>query len=419
VLLCITANHQNASFEMLEKLSIGTSSAAATLIDRSDVISGAVVLATCNRFEAYLEIDEPLNASNTVALESAVGIVSEVSGVSADELRSAVSVKVGTQVVNHLFSVSSGLESVVVGEDEISGQVRRALEKARVDGTTTSGLEQLFQKASTTSRGVKTRTAIGGAGRSLVRLGLEMASSRIVDWAETRVLIVGTGQYAATTLAALRDRGVTDLTVFSPSGRAERFALKHAIVSSVSLPDAVADADLVITCTSSETPVLTAELVAPGRRRLVMDLGLPRNVDPAIAAVDGIELLDLETISLHAPVEELTAASQAREMVGQATAEFIAREAEQKLAPAIVALRTHVFDLLESEIDRARARGDEDGKVEAALRHLTGVLLHTPSVRARELARSGDGASFSEAVAALFGVEVAPPTEPEAEQRLA
>jgi glutamyl-tRNA reductase len=417
VLLCITANHQNASFEMLEKLSIGTSSAAATLIDRSDFISGAVVLATCNRFEAYLEIDESLTAPS--AVESAVGIVSEVSGVAADDLRSAVSVKVGTQVVNHLFSVSSGLESVVVGEDEISGQVRRALEKARVDGTTTSGLEQLFQKASSTSRGVKTRTAIGGAGRSLVRLGLEMASSRIADWSETRVLIVGTGQYAATTLAALRDRGVTDLTVFSPSGRAERFAIKHAIVSSDSLQDAVAGADLVITCTSSETPVLTPELVAPGRRRLVMDLGLPRNVDPAIAAVEGIELLDLETISLHAPVEELNAASQAREMVGQAAAEFVARAAEQRLAPAIVALRTHVFELLEAEIDRARARGDDDGKVEAALRHLTGVLLHTPSVRARELARSGEGEAFSAAVAAIFGVDVTPPAESEADERLA
>jgi glutamyl-tRNA reductase len=246
-----------------------------------------------------------------------------------------------------------------------------------------------------------------------------MASSRIVDWSDTRVLIVGTGQYAATTLAALRDRGVNDISVFSPSGRAERFAIKHSIAWSDSLPDAAAVADLVITCTSSETPVLTADLIEPGRRRLVIDLGLPRNVDPAIAAITGIELLDLETISLHAPVEELTAASQAREMVGQATAEFIAREAEQRLAPAIVALRSHVFELLETEIDRARARGDEDGKVEAALRHLTGVLLHTPSVRARELARSGDGAAFSDAVVAMFGVEIAAPAEPEAEQRLA
>jgi glutamyl-tRNA reductase len=419
VLLCITASHQNASFEMLEKLSIGTSSAAATLIDRSNFISGAVVLATCNRFEAYLEIDEPLTAPSAVAVESAVAIVSEVSGVAADDLRGSVSVKVGTQVVNHLFSVSSGLESVVVGEDEISGQVRRALEQARVDGTTTSGLEQLFQKASNTSRGVKNRTAIGGAGRSLVRLGLELASSRIVDWSDTSVLIVGTGQYAATTLAALRDRGVDDITVFSPSGRAERFAIKHAISSSDSLKDAVAGADLVITCTSSETPVLTAESVEPGRRRLVIDLGLPRNVDPAIASIHGIELLDLETISLHAPVEELNAASQARELVGQAAAEFVAREAEQRLAPAIVALRSHVFELLESEIDRARARGDEDGKVEAALRHLTGVLLHTPSMRARELARAGDGAAFSDAVTAMFGVEIPLPAEQEADRRLA
>ncbi|MHB1171644.1 MAG: glutamyl-tRNA reductase [Lacisediminihabitans sp.] len=411
MLLCFTANHQNASFDLLEKLSIGAPSAATILVERSNFVSGAVVLATCNRFEAYLEINEPLAAMSAVAVEATVAILSETSGVSADALRDSVAVLCGEQAVEHLFAVSSGLESIVVGEDEISGQVRRALEQARTAGTTSSGLEFLFQRASHTSRGVKTRTAIGGASRSLVRLALELASSRVADWSETRVLIVGTGQYAGTTLAALRDRGVEDLTVFSPSGRAEQFALRHGIGASGSLAAALEGADLIVTCTSSATPVITSEIVSAGQRRIVIDLGLPRNVDPAIAAIDGIELLDLETVSLHAPLEELTAASDARAIVGRAAAEFAALTAEQQLAPAIVALRKHVFGLLDAEIERARARGDASGQTEAALRHLAGVLLHTPSVRARELARSGDGRVFSEAVVALFGVEPAEPVE--------
>ncbi|WP_394768865.1 glutamyl-tRNA reductase [Lacisediminihabitans sp.] len=403
--LCLTANHQNASFELLEKLSIGAPRAAGILVQNGDFVTGAVVLATCNRFEAYLEIAEPL-ATADESVARTVRVISEASGIEAEELTASVRVLQGDDVASHLFAVSAGLESVILGEDEISGQVRRALEEARVAGTTSSGLERLFQRAAHTSRGVKNRTALGGAGRSLVRLALELTSSRIADWAATRVLLVGTGQYAGTTVAALRERGASDLTVFSASGRAPRFALRHGMVATDDLRSAIAEADVVITCTSTSTPVITTTIVEQGRRRIVIDLGLPRNVDPAIAAIPGIELLDLETVSLHAPLEELNATSDARALVSEAVSEHAAQTVEQQLTPAIVALRAHVFGLLDAEIDRARARGDSDGRTEAALRHLAGVLLHTPSVRARELARAGEAASFNEAVVALFGIDL-------------
>jgi len=408
VLLCLTANHQNASFELLEKLSIGAPRAAGILVENADFVSGVVVLATCNRFEAYLEIDEPLATASAASVARAVQVISDASGIEAAALRESLRVLHGDDVASHLFAVSAGLESVILGEDEISGQVRRALEQARAAGTTSSALERLFQRAAHTSRGVKNRTALGGAGRSLVRLALELASSRITDWSTTRVLIVGTGQYAGTTVAALRDRGAVDLTVFSVSGRAPRFSIRHSIAATDDLAVSIDAADVIITCTTSDKPVVTTDVVAEGRRRIVIDLGLPRNVDPAVAAVQGIELLDLETVSLHAPLEELNATSDARALVSEAVSEFAALTAEQQLTPAIVALRSHVFEVLESEIERARKRGDDDGRIEAALRHLTGVLLHTPSRRARELARSGDGAAFSAAVEALLGVEIVP-----------
>ena len=414
MLLCLTASHRNASFDLLEKLSIGAPGAATQLVETSDFVTGAVVLATCNRFEAYLDIDEPLTGANAVAVETVVQVVSEASGVEPEDMRDSVRVVTGDEVARHLFAVSSGLESVILGEDEISGQVRRALEAARTAGTTSSQLERLFQKASQTSRGVKNQTAIGGAGRSLVRLALELTSSRVADWAEERILVVGTGQYAATTLAALRDRGAEQITVFSPSGRAAAFALKHGVASATSLVDGLAAASIVITCTSSETPVVTPDLFVAGPRRVVIDLGLPRNVDPAVSSVDGVELLDLETISIHAPLEELTAADDARAIVSEAASEFAAGAAEKQLTPAIVALRTHIFELLDAEIARARKRGDADGNTEAALRHLAGVLLHTPSIRARELARAGEAQSFTDAVIALYGIEVADATADDA-----
>ena len=408
VLLCLSANHHNASFDVLEKLSIGGPRAAETLVSEGGAVSGAVVLATCNRFEAYLDVVEPLDVTSADAIENTVQVISRESGLSAEQLRMSLRILTGDEVAGHLFSVTAGLESIIIGEDEISGQVRRALEQARIAGTTSSALERLFQHAAHTSRGVKNRTALGGAGRSLVRLGLELASSRIVDWSTTPVLIVGTGQYAGTTVAALRDLGANRITVFSPSGRAAKFALRHGLEASVDLRSALADATVVITCTSSAVPVVTTALITPAHRRILIDLGLPRNIDPLVANIDNVDLLDLETVSLHAPIEELTATSDARALVNDAAFEFAARSAEQQSAPAIVALRTHIFDLLEAEISRARTRGDDDGRIEAALRHLTGVFLHNPTVRARQLARGGDGRAITEAISTLFGVVAAP-----------
>ncbi len=395
VLVCVTSNHRNAGFDLLEQLSVGAPSVAGNFGANVD---GAVVLSTCNRFEVYLDTEHP----------DAVALVAEAAGVSTEELRSSASVLQGDAVTHHLFSVSAGLESVVVGEDEISGQVSRALQTARKAGSSTPSLEKLFQTATKTSRGVKTKTALGGAGRSLVRLALELAASRIADWAGARVLLVGTGQYAATTVAALRDRGAEQIDVFSPSGRAAAFATKHGLTARTGLADAVADADLVITCTSGAEPVITPAEVSAGRHRLLVDLGLPRNIDPAVSSVSGVELLDLETISLHAPLDELNATADAREIVGAAASEFVADAA---VAPAVVALREHVLGILDSEL----ARRGTTPEAEAALRHFAGVLLHGPSVRARELALDGRAADFAAGVEAVYGVQVADAAAPAAE----
>lgn len=392
MLLCLTANHRNASLDLLEKLSVGAPAATRTLLDDSNFVAGAVVLATCNRFEAYLDIDEPLTAASAVAVESVVESMAAASGVDAAALRSSVTVHEGTDVAKHLFAVTSGLESVAVGEDEISGQVSRALETARIEGTTSSNLERLFQKATHTSRGIRSRTSLQGAHRSLVRLALELASSRVTDWAKARVVIVGTGRYAATTVGALRAHGADDIHIFSPSGRADAFAAARGLRVASSFPDAAAQADVVITCTTDS--VVHPDAFVPGRRMLVIDLGLPRNVDPAVGRVEGVDLLDLETIRLHASLDEFRAPDHARELVGDAASEF---EADIAAGPVIATLRAEFHTVLEAEIARARARGAGD-ETEQALRHLAGVLLHGPSVRIRELAVDG---RLYEALAAL------------------
>lgn len=400
MLLCLTANHRNASLDILERLSVGAPTATRALVQHEIFVAGAVVLATCNRFEAYLDIDEPLTGGEAVAVESVVGAMAEASGVDVDLLRSSVAVHQGADAAAHLFAVTSGLESVVVGEDEISGQVRRALDVARAEGMTSGELERLFQRATHTSRGVRNRTQLRGAHRSLVRLALELASSRVADWTEARVVVVGTGRYAARTVDALRALGAREIGVFSPSGRAAAFAAQHGLAPVTDFRAAAAVADVVITCTADA--VVHAEAFTAGHRVLVIDLGLPRNVDPAVGGVEGVELLDLETIRLHAPLEEFSAHADARAIVGDAATEFAA---DREAGPAITALRRDVLRVLDGEISRARARGAGDD-VEAALRHLAGVLLHRPSVRIRELAVEGRIDEARAALELLHGLSV-------------
>jgi len=419
VLLCVTASHKTASFEMLERLSRTPDDVAPTLLEIAPCVQGAVVVSTCNRFEAYVEVDEPVTAAGAVGVEAVVEAIEQSTGIPVAELDGAYDVHSGRRVAEHLFAVASGLESVVPGEGEIAGQVRRSLTAARKAGTTSPELERLFQRASQAQRKVKNVTAIGRAGRSLVRLSLELADSRIADWSAERVLLVGTGAYAAVTLATLRERGAVDISVYSPSGRAELFAKKHGI-------NAIGDADyarvasrssLVITCTNAaEEPVLTTEhlhaasgAAASGcpvgqHSQLVIDLGMPRNVDPAVAALEGVALLDLETIRLHAPLEELQATDAARSVVREAADTFNVVGDQQSVTPAVVAMRTYMFGLLEREIERARRRGDADGRVEEALRHLGGVLTHAPTVRAHALAAEGRADEFAAALEAVYGI---------------
>ncbi|GAA2030956.1 glutamyl-tRNA reductase [Agromyces tropicus] len=444
MLICLTASHKNAGFDMLERLSASAEHAGPRLADGHDGVRGAVVVATCNRFEAYLDLDTPEGDSPVGPVHEAIRAVGDVAGLAPDELRSTFGFVHGNAVAGHLFSVAAGLESVVVGEGEIAGQVRRSLERARSEGTTTPELERLFQRASQTSRRVKNRTGIGAEGRSLVRLALDLAESRVTDWAAARVLLVGTGRYAGASLAALRDRGAVDVAVHSPSGRATRFAANHGItaVGAAEYAAAAAAADVIVTCTTSERHVVDRALLDLGRtelavtdaaaplallpgaiaadraeatdaapdapRQLVIDLGLPRNVDPDVVEVAGVELLDLETIKIHAPLEEFGATDAAREIVDRAARNFGSVGEELDLAPAVVALRRHVFDVLDAEIERARARGDEDGSTEAALRHMAGVLLHTPMVRSREYARSGEQQAWLDGLEAMFGIRAEP-----------
>jgi glutamyl-tRNA reductase len=423
VLLCVSSSHKNAPFSLLGSLS-GARDAARTLAARHEFFTGAVAVATCNRFEAYLDVTQPTGTDPRLAVAAAWQAISEHTGVDVADLRAHSAVYVDDDAAEHLFSVAAGLESLVVGETEISGQVADALARARELGTTSPALERLFQTAAHTSREVKNRTGIGRMGRSIVRLALTLCDSRIVDWSALRVLLIGTGQYARVTVAALRDRGVRDIAVHSASGRAETFARPRDLrpVDPAQVGDEVAAADLIVTCTTAPRTVLDAATLVAARdaaaqpavgptavperpsRQLVIDLGMPRNVAVDVADLPDVDLLDLETIRLHAPLDELRSDEAARELVDAAAHDFHEQRNQQRVGHGLARLKSLYFDVLDEEIARAAHHEPSAQATEKALRHLTGRLLHVTMRRSRELAARDRHDEVLAALDALYGI---------------
>lgn len=423
VLLCVSLSHRTADFALLERLPDAAD--ARRLAADLPQVRGTVPLATCNRLEFYLDVSGPEPTSASIAEARGPGSTATTEAVlqrlltelstrtrlPLSDLCEAARTMTGTRVAAHLFAVASGLDSVVLGEDEIAGQVRRSLQDARDQSSTSPALESLFQMAQSTSREVKNTTALNAAGRSLVRLGLDLAESRMGDWSRARVLLIGTGAYAAATWSALRERGVQQIQVASPSGREQVFAQRHGVyaVPHRQLVAALARADLVIAATRGRA-LGQEQLVQarPGSTRplVIIDLGLPANVDREVVELPDVELLDLETISLHAPVQDLHAGAQARELIEAATIDFTRRRAIAAAGPVISAYRTHMQGVLEGELERLTSRGTRTPETERALRHFAGVLVHGPTARSRELAADGRLEEVAQAMRTLYGLEV-------------
>ncbi|WP_069386210.1 glutamyl-tRNA reductase [Cellulosimicrobium cellulans] len=426
-LLSLTASHHELDLDALERLSTGAHSIGGSAVAACDVITGAVVLATCNRFELYLDVEAPLDGPGVRhATEHVARLVAEASGVAPEDAARSFRARAGGEVAEHLFSVASGLDSMVVGEREIAGQVKRALETAHADGLTSSTLELLFQTASRTSKRVSTGTTLGGAGRSVVALGLDLASAELPPWHQVRAVLIGTGSYAGASLAALRALGCDDVRVYSQSGRAEEFAAARGAEAVTDLVGALEDADLVVSCSGARgravaagtgvrreqaiEHVLDAASVVRARERaavvagdepeearpmVVLDLALHRDVDPHVADVEGVLLYDLATLAAHSPSIASDLVAHARAIVDEAAREFEETRLGRAADAAVVALLADAERRIRAEVDDVvalrRAEGDDptDDEVEElarGVRRRVHADLHKAIVAARAAA---------------------------------
>lgn len=380
-------------------------------------MAGAVVLATCNRFEIYGEAPHP--DAVTAARAALITHISGTSGLSDQLVSRAFSTRTGAEVSQHLFAVSSGLDSAVVGEREIAGQVRRALITAQHEGTASSGLVRLFQAASKTAKDVGAQTALGSRGLSIVSVALDLATdlSENPDWSAKKAVVFGTGAYAGATMSLLRERGCTDVHVYSSSGRAPGFVATRGgtALDEHTLPAAVAAADVMIGCSGSDSRVEADELARirtnSPQPLIAIDLALTHDFDPAVGDLDGVELLTLESVRLAAPQEQAESLEQASSIVSGAASAFEQEREARSVDSAIVALRRHTMNVLDAEMEKVRARHGCTAaaeEVEFALRRMVKQLLHVPTVRARELASNGQQDAYIAGLEALYGITVEP-----------
>lgn len=418
VLFSLVASHTSLDLETVARLSAGAAAVSADVVAAKNSVAGVVTLATCNRFELYAQAHSADDLDS--ARGSLIAAVSAHSGLAEHQVSAALTTQQGEAVPRHLFAVSTGLESAVVGEREIAGQVRRALSTAQETGVSTPSLVRLFQAAAKTAKDVGAQTALGKRGMSIVSVALDLAADLQDEpsLAGKTAILFGTGAYAGATMAQLLQRGCSDIRVYSASGRAETFTASHGgmALSDSTLPDSLAQAHLLVGCSGSDHQ-LSARDVAQMRHEdspplTAIDLALSHDFAMDIADLPGVDLLTLETVRQAAPAEQESTLAQAQALVADAASSFVRAQNARSLDHAIVALRRHTMAVLDDEIAKIRQQhgcSAATQEVEFAMRRMVKQLLHVPTVRAKELAAAGDAESYTAALEVLYGIEVAPP----------
>lgn len=410
--LVVGLSHRSAPVALLEEVSRGLGGLADVRGELGGAVNEAVLLSTCNRVEVYADSD-----GFHAGVEAVTDLLTRRADVSLEELSKHLYVHWEGQAVHHLFQVASGLDSMVVGESQILGQLRRAY------GTSghTAGrvLHELFQSALRVGKRVHAETGIDEAGRSVVSVGLEHAAEAVGGLGGRRVLVVGAGSMGALAGVTLRRHGAAEVVVANRTrANADRLAvsLEGRGVGLDALGDEITAADVVVTSTGAIGYVLGHELVAQAvadrdRPLALVDLALPRDVDPHVRTLPGVTLVDLESMAealsrtaAHADVEA------AREIVAEEVGSFLTWQKAARVAPTVVALRSRAEEVVSAELQRLASRlpdleADARAEVEQAVRRVVQTLLHTPTVRVKELTEAPAGLSYAEALRELFGLD--------------
>jgi len=416
-ILVVGISHQSAPVALLERFALDADGAGklAVAVAETAYAAEALVVATCNRVEVYADVDR-FHGS----VEDVSDLLSAVAGSARDTVVPHLYVHYDDAAVAHLFALASGLDSMVVGESQVLGQVRAALQRGQEQGSVGPVLNGAFQQALRVGKRGHAETGIDRAGPSVVSAALDRLEAAGVTLPRARAVVVGAGAMAGLAVAHLSRRGAGEVVVVNRTpGRAERLAVSvGGRAAGLERLDAeLVAADVVVSCTGATGVVVSADQVAAilaarpsGSPLGVVDLALPHDVAPAAADLPGVRLVGLAALAEDlAHGESAADVQQVRRIVAAEVADFLGAWGAARATPTVVALRSMATEVVDAEIVRLLARlpGLDPvvrGEVEQTVRRVAGKLLHSPTTRVKELTGQPAGMSYAEVLAELFAL---------------
>jgi glutamyl-tRNA reductase len=420
--LVVGLSHKSAPVSVLERAAVNGDTLGKLLHDvaRLPDIAETFVISTCNRVEVYAEVDRFHGGVAGVC-----ELLSRHSGIPVQELTGSLYVHYEDRAVQHLLAVSSGLESVVVGEDQIIGQVRSALKLADDQGTLGRSLRDLGRLALRAGKRARAETGIDRLGLSLVSVGIERAVGS-GDLSGVNVLVVGAGAMSGLGVATAARAGAAKVTVANRTrAKAERLAsgIAGGVASAVAdfndLPAAIAAADLVISCTGAAGLVITEQDVrralekrSAARNLVFLDLAMPRDVAHEVEDLPGVHVIDMDELSGTGGGVGADDVAAVRVIVEEEFAAYGSAVRAARVTPTVVALRTKAATVVDAELSRLAGRLTDEGvsghaleEIAQTVRRVVDKLLHAPTVRVKELASSPDGEEYAAALRVLFDLD--------------
>lgn len=428
-LLAVGASHKTAPVEIRERLALPEARAAEFMRDLRGAaeVHEAVAVSTCNRTELYLVVGDPVEAESTV-----LAMLARQAGIRPTGLATAIYSHHNCDAARHLYRVVTGLDSMIVGEAEIQGQVKRAYDAALKLETTGPLTNRLFKAALATGKRVRTETAIGERQLSLPAVAVALAREQLGELHGREVVIIGTGETGELAARALADNGVT--AVFVANRRRDRaiaLASRYGgtTVRFDELPEALHKADIVVAATASPHLLVEAEEMAAvmrgrgGRPMLLIDLAVPRDIDAGCAQLPGVSLADIDDLQAVANRNRRVRQAEARRAEGiieQEIQQFAAWLGSLEVLPTVAALRAHATTIAEQVVDENAGKWETASprdleRVDALAKAIVKRLLHEPTLQMREMRDKRVHARMA-LVRDLFGLsveEAAPGKQPD------